>query len=281
MKLYNKLNDLRTLPAFLFRHSNLFPILLLCLGHFGGSGLFSAPSQVYAKDCTGFAGSEEFPILSDEYPDESPETEDKSITMSFFRSTGRQITLDISGTEGEISVEGVQEKGPYVGQRTYTITGEKIVIRGHVTALSCRGNDMSYFEAIGMESLTRIDCSDNQLKWLAIVDLPALTHLLCQQNSLQDFEIVNCPSLERVDCYENWIRGDFMTNVIKRLPVRSTPGRFMAVNTLATSSEKGNTCFVSDVALARRFVGPLWTIGTERMMKMGLLMKVANLFISP
>ncbi|KGN89207.1 hypothetical protein HQ45_07890 [Porphyromonas crevioricanis] len=250
MELYNQFKNLRPQPKGVLGHSTLYLMLLLCLGQpLGGTLLI--PTRAHAEDYAGLAGNEEIRSISDEYPDDLPMTEDKTIKMTFHRAAGEQIVLDISGTEGEFVVEGVLEDAPYTGRRTYTLTEDKVVIRGDITALDCKGNNLSTLEAIGGDQLIRIDCSGNQLKSLVIVNQSALTHLFCQRNYLLELEIVNSPNLQRIDCYENWIRGDFMTNLIRHLPARSTPGVLLAVNSLSPLPDKENTCFKNDVVLAR------------------------------
>ena len=80
------------------------------------------------------------------------------ITMTTSKSVGETILLKIEAN-GNITIEGVEET-PQTGDELffYTLTNQTITIRGDVTELDCRYNQLTSLNLSGCTALTELSC---------------------------------------------------------------------------------------------------------------------------
>ena len=123
------------------------------------------------------------------------------ITLTSAKNIGETIELSITA-EGAVSIEGVKEQ-PQSGDKSYTLTAQKIIIRGNVTALGCSKNKLTNLDVSGCTTLTTLECFLNQLTTLDLSHNTALTDLTCGQNELTELNISGCTALTTLGCENN------------------------------------------------------------------------------
>ena len=125
------------------------------------------------------------------------------ITMTTTKAVGKSISLQIEGN-GNITVEGIKET-PQIrdGVYSYTLTSQTVTIRGDVTTLYSRYNQLTSLNASGCTALTELDCCSNQLTSLDVSGCTALTTLSCWSNQLTSLNVSGCTALTKLDCYQN------------------------------------------------------------------------------
>ena len=125
------------------------------------------------------------------------------ITMTTARAVGEPIAL-LFRANGGVALEGVKEVLQSDGSTTYQILlGQKITLRGDVTALSCGDSELTSLDVSGCPSLTRLDCWDNQLTNLDVSQNSALQRLVCHKNQLTSLDVSQNTSLGQLYCYDN------------------------------------------------------------------------------
>ena len=126
------------------------------------------------------------------------------ITMTTSKEVGDIIGLRI-GAHGDVSIDGAQEFERPPGGRLeyYTLTSQTITIRGDVTYLECRGNNLTSLDVSGCTSLIELSCRVNQLTSLNLSGCTALTELDCSDNPLTSVNLSGCQSLKKF----SWIGG--------------------------------------------------------------------------
>lgn len=79
-----------------------------------------------------------------------------------------------------------------------------IVVDGeNITALDCKGNDLTFLDVSKNRELTYLDCSNNQLRWLDTGNNVALRVLWCNGNQLTNLNLENNPLITELYCYNN------------------------------------------------------------------------------
>ena len=125
------------------------------------------------------------------------------ITMTTRRAVGKSITL-LFKANGPVTLEGVKEIRQSDGSAIYQILpGQKITIRGDVTALSCRDSELTSLRVSGCPSLTRLDCGENKLTSLDVSQNRALQKLLCHKNRLISLDVSQNSALTMLACSSN------------------------------------------------------------------------------
>ena len=125
------------------------------------------------------------------------------ITMTTTKAVGETITLVIKA-DGGVTIEGVKSFLQPDGRTAYyALTSQTIVIRGDVTKLDCRGNQLTSLDVSGCTSLTTLDCSYSQLTSLKVSGSTALTELYCRSNQLTSLDVSKNKALTELRCYDN------------------------------------------------------------------------------
>ena len=125
------------------------------------------------------------------------------ITMTTSKSVGVSLYIGIEAN-GNVSIEGVKESARTDGvQHFYTLTNQKIVIRGDVTQLNCYWNQLTSLDVSGCIALTKLDCSRNELTSLDVSDCTSLTTLICRDNQLTSLDVSGCTALTKLECWQN------------------------------------------------------------------------------
>lgn len=179
-----------------------------------------------------------------------PRISNHSITMTFDKAVGEEISLEISGEADGVEIVGVEGSAPFVGKQNFILTKETIEIKGDVTKLICTGNNVIALTSTGGSVLTDLDCSDNQLSNLHITNETALKKLCCQKNELLTLDVSGCTALERIDCYNNQLRAEGMTSFVKTLPTQTNYPQLFVIDTQSPSGKDQNIVLKSDVSIA-------------------------------
>ena len=125
------------------------------------------------------------------------------ITMTTERAVGEPIAL-LFRAKGGVALEGVKEVLQSDGNTTYQILpGQKITLRGDVTALSCGDSELTSLNVSGCPSLTRLECGGNQLTSLDVSQNSALNWLNCGHNQLTSLDVPQNAALENLYCNNN------------------------------------------------------------------------------
>ena len=125
------------------------------------------------------------------------------ITMTTEKAVGEPITL-LFKANSPVTLEGVKEILQSDGSTTYQILpGQKITLRGDVTALRCGESELTSLDVSDCPSLTRLECWDNQLTNLDVSQNSALNWLNCGYNQLTSLNVSQNSALDWLGCYNN------------------------------------------------------------------------------
>ena len=174
--------------------------------------------------------------------------------------------------DGDVTIEGVHEKRIFTdgSERTYTLAGTQITIRGNVSELDCSKNQLTNIDvskstslwtlkcsdnkltslnASGSSLLTEVNCSNNRLTSLDVSGCASLETLECDNNHLTSLNISGCVALKTLYCYSNCINGEAMTKLVNSLPDRKglSSGTLRVV---VNDIQDKNWCSFADVATA-------------------------------
>ena len=138
-------------------------------------------------------------------------TADTSISVSFELIPKAILTLDpnkltikvMARTEdnSDIVVEGCKETTLARGiTTTLTATGTRVVLKGKITEIYCKGNQLTALNVQGLTSLKELNCSNDQLISL---------------------NVQGCTSLQELKCYANKLNAEEMTAILNALPTRT------------------------------------------------------------
>ena len=132
--------------------------------------------------------------------------------MTTTKAVGETISLTIKA-DGGVAIEGAKtplQPDGYVAY--YTLTSQTIIIRGDVTELKCRSNQLTSLDVSGCTTLTILDCWSNLLTSLDVSGCTALTKLDCSDPNFHNSErpapltslkVNGCTSLTELYCYGN------------------------------------------------------------------------------
>ena len=125
------------------------------------------------------------------------------ITMTTAKAVGEPISL-LFRANGPVTLKGVKEILQSDGSTTYQILpGQKITLRGDVTALSCGESELTSLSVSGCPSLTQLDCWDNKLTNLDVSQNSALQRLVCHKNPLTSLDVSQNSFLAVLSCGDN------------------------------------------------------------------------------
>lgn len=112
------------------------------------------------------------------------------------------ISVEAATTDGSaVTVEGCTETTLASGTETILhAQGTAVILKGKITALSCR---------------------DNQLTALNIRGLSALQDLFCGGNQLTSLNVQGLSALKELKCYRNRLNAQALTSLLTGLPARS------------------------------------------------------------
>ena len=115
------------------------------------------------------------------------------------------ITVEITTADSTpITVEGCTETELTSGM--YTVLhakGRRVILKGNITKLECRGNQLTALNVQGLTALKGLYCDNNQLTALNVQGLTDLERLYCGNNQLTALNVQGLTALQRLDCYNN------------------------------------------------------------------------------
>ena len=115
------------------------------------------------------------------------------------------ITVEITTADSTpITVEGCTETELTSGM--YTVLhakGRRVILKGNITKLECRGNQLTALNVQGLTALQGLYCDNNQLTALNVQGLTALESLGCDNNRLTAFNVQGLTALKYLFCYSN------------------------------------------------------------------------------
>ena len=115
------------------------------------------------------------------------------------------ITVEITTADSTpITVEGCTETELTSGM--YTVLhakGRRVILKGNITKLECRGNQLTALNVQGLTALKELLCYSNQLTALNVQGLTALQGLHCYNNQLTALNVQGLTALKELLCYSN------------------------------------------------------------------------------
>ena len=104
----------------------------------------------------------------------------------------------------DIQVEGCKETTLKSDtETTLTVIGTKVILKGNITELSCRGNKLTALNVQGLTALQVLECIANKLTELNTQGCASLQVLDCINNKLTALNVQGCASLQKLECYRN------------------------------------------------------------------------------
>ena len=99
-----------------------------------------------------------------------------------------KLTIRVTATTADdsaVTVEGCTETTLASGtETTLHAQGTAVILKGKITALSCRDNQLTALNIRGLSALQDLFCGGNQLTSLNVQGLSALKELKCYRNRL-------------------------------------------------------------------------------------------------
>ncbi|MGP1414860.1 MAG: InlB B-repeat-containing protein [Treponema sp.] len=141
-----------------------------------------------------------------------------------------------------ITVEGCTEQTLANGVQTELhATGTRVVLKGKITELDCKGNQLTALNVQGLTALQSLNCSNNQLTALNVQGLTVLQSLNCHYNKLTALNVQGCTSLQKLNCDGNQLNAKAMTELLNALPAREASDKAWAtLYTEETGGTEGN-----------------------------------------
>ena len=125
------------------------------------------------------------------------------ITFTTAKAVGETVKLNMtySGAAPTLSgATGTPESGKLI---TYTLTSQTVTIRGDVTKLKCKGNQLTSLDVSKNTALETLYCNDNKLTRLDVSKNTALTELVCAGNQLTTLDVSKNTALTGLYCADN------------------------------------------------------------------------------
>ena len=127
------------------------------------------------------------------------------ITMTTSKAVGETIRLKVKAND-HFFINGAAIKSVEVdvyGRKLYEITNQTITIRGDVTLLDCRENQVTSLDVSKNTALRALGCGRNPLASLDVSKNTALTTLYCYNNQLTSLDVSKNSDLIDLDCSGN------------------------------------------------------------------------------
>ena len=127
------------------------------------------------------------------------------ITMTTSKAVGETIRLKVKAND-HFFINGAAIKSVEVdvyGRKLYEITNQTITIRGDVTLLDCRENQVTSLDVSKNTALRALGCGRNPLASLDVSKNTALTELWCYENQLTSLDVSKNSDLIDLDCSGN------------------------------------------------------------------------------
>ena len=159
------------------------------------------------------------------YPDSFVEKRENHGKINMTTQTGNYVSFRLSGSgkatvdwgdgsekeEVTLSEDGYEEvKRSFSGKSTRTIA----VHGENITALDCKGSNLTHLDVSKNTELTYLDCSDNQLSYLDVNKNATLKVLWCNGNYLTNLDVSKNTLLTELYCYNNSLaKLDLSSNI--------------------------------------------------------------------
>ena len=130
------------------------------------------------------------------------------------------ITVEVTTVDSTpITVEGCTETTLPSGAETVLhAQGTRVILKGNITKLECRGNQLTELNVQGLTALQGLYCDNNQLTALNVQGLTALQRLWCSNNQLTALNVQGLTALERLECWGNQLTADAFKKLFDDLP---------------------------------------------------------------
>ncbi len=185
-------------------------------------------------------------------PNGNNDKDGSTISFETSKPVGSTIELTIQGN-GKITLEGVKESAVTLGKKSYTITSQKLAIKGNVEKLllpsqqitflatrnnkvlkelNCANNPIRLLNLSSNSELVSLNCSKMQLQSLDLSKNTKLTIVDCSNNQLTDIDLSSLTNLVELNISNNKIAGKWMEQVTNTLADRlaTTPGKIVVIN---------------------------------------------------
>ena len=115
------------------------------------------------------------------------------------------ITVEVRTADSTpITVEGCTETTlPSGAQTVLHATSTRVILKGNITKLECRVNQLTALNVQGLTTLYSLSCHINQLTELNVQGLTALNELDCDHNQLTALNVQGLTALKELRCGGN------------------------------------------------------------------------------
>ena len=120
-----------------------------------------------------------------------------------------KLTIKVKAVTSDgsaVAVEGCTETELTSGAETVlSAKGRKVILKGNIIELECRGNQLTALNVQGLTALQRLWCGSNQITALNAQGCTALQTLACGSNQLTELNVQGLIALQGLYCDENQI----------------------------------------------------------------------------
>ena len=105
-------------------------------------------------------------------------------------------------------------------ETTLHAQGTAVILKGTITELYCRDNQLIALNIQGLRALQELYCGGNQLTSLNVQGLNALRRLSCGLNQLTELNVQGLSALQTLYCWSNKLNAEAFTKLFNDLPQR-------------------------------------------------------------
>ena len=155
------------------------------------------------------------------------------------------ITVEITTADSTpITVEGCTETELTSGM--YTVLhakGRRVILKGNITKLECRGNQLTALNVQGLTALQGLYCDNNQLTALNVQGLTALERLYCGNNQLTALNVQGLTALKYLFCYSNQLTALNVQGLTALKELLCYSNQLTALNVQGLTALQGLHCY--------------------------------------
>ena len=155
------------------------------------------------------------------------------------------ITVEVRTADSTpITVEGCTETTlPSGAQTVLHATSTRVILKGNITKLECRVNQLTALNVQGLTTLYSLSCHINQLTELNVQGLTALQTLECSYNQLTALNIQGLTALERLWCGGNQLTTLNMQGLTALESLSCYNNQLTALNVQSLTALQGLHCY--------------------------------------
>ena len=121
--------------------------------------------------------------------------------------------------------------------------GTKVILKGKITGLDCRSNQLPELNVQGLTSLQKLNCFENQLPELNVQGLTALKELWCNNNKLTALDVQGLTSLQYLYCSYNQLTSLNVQGLTALQELNCSDNKLTALNVQGLTALKTLVCY--------------------------------------